>query len=390
MQTQETYILSKELKSEKIETSGIFVNQPTLPELGDFIPLLEDIWKSKKLTNFGKFHQQLEKELAEYLGVKYISLFANGTLALIASLQVLGIKGEVITTPYSFIATSHALKWNGITPVFSDIDPKTYNLDPSKLEKLLTDKTSAILPVHIYGTPCNVEQLQDFSDMYGLKLIYDAAHAFGVNLNNESVLNFGDLSVLSFHATKVYNTFEGGAIICRDAKTKRRIDYLKNFGFAGETTVIAPGINAKMNELQAAIGLLQLKEFENNRLKRKKIASYYKERLKNVEGIACLENQQNVKYNYGYFPIFVDKAKYGKTRDELYYKLKENNIYGRRYFYPLISHFPTYRNLESSKPEKLPWAEKASEEVICLPIYADLMTDDIERIINQIKYESQK
>lgn len=362
----------------------ILVNQPTLPELDDFIPYLKDIWASKKLTNFGKFHQQLEKELAEYLGVEYISLFANGTLALIASLQVLGIKGEVITTPYSFIATSHALKWNGITPVFSDIDPTTYNLDPNKLEKLLTDKTSAILPVHIYGTPCNVEQLQDFSDMYGLKLIYDAAHAFGVNFNNESVLNFGDLSVLSFHATKVYNTFEGGAIISHDAKTKRRIDYLKNFGFAGETTVIAPGINAKMNELQAAIGLLQLKEFENNRLKRKKIANYYKDRLENVDGIVILENQPNVKYNYGYFPIFVDKEKYGKTRDELYYKLKENDIYGRRYFYPLISHFPTYRNLDSAAPSKLPIAEKASAEVICLPIYADLEEADTKKIIDII------
>jgi dTDP-4-amino-4,6-dideoxy-D-glucose transaminase len=378
-----------EEEKQKYSTSEIFVNQPSLPELDDFIPYLEEIWKSKKLTNFGKFHQQLEKELADFLGVNYISLFANGTLALIASLQTLGIKGEVITTPYSFVATSHAIKWNGNTPVFCDVDPNTYNLDPNKLEKLLTDKTTAILPVHIYGNPCNVNQLQDFSDMYGLKLIYDAAHAFGVNINNESVLNFGDLSVLSFHATKVFNTFEGGAIICHDSQTKKRIDYLKNFGFANETTVIAPGINAKMNELQAAIGLLQLKGFENNRLKRKKIASIYKDRLKNVEGIVCLENQSNVKYNYGYFPIFVDRAKYGKTRDELYFKLKENDIYGRRYFYPLISHFPTYRNLDSAKPKNLPWAEKASEEVICLPIYSDLEEKDLDKISEIICKESK-
>ncbi len=363
----------------------IYVNQPTLPELDDFLPLLKDIWQSKKLTNFGKFHKQLEYELAKFLGVEYISLFSNGTLALIAALQVLKIKGEVITTPYSFVATTHALKWNGITPVFCDIEPKTYNLDPNKIEKLLTDKTTAIVPVHIYGNPCDVESLQEISDIYGLKLIYDAAHSFGVKLNNESILNFGDLSILSFHATKIFNTFEGGAVISHDEKTKKRIDYLKNFGFANETTVIAPGINAKMNEMQAAIGLLQLKDVEKNILKRKKIAELYRSSFKNIEGISFLNDVENVHHNYGYFPIFVDKRKYGIGRDELYYKLKKNNIFARRYFYPLISRFQPYRGLESASPENLPVATKIAEQVITIPIYADLEINDVERIIEIIK-----
>lgn len=368
------------LFKEETENKGIFVNQPTLPDLDEFYLLLQDIWKSKQLTNNGKFHQQLELELAKFLGVDYISLFANGTLALIAALQVLDIKGEVITTPYSFVATTHAIKWNGITPVFCDIDPATCNLDPQKIEQLITENTSAILPVHVYGTPCDVEAIQDIGDMYGIKIIYDAAHAFGVKLNNESILNFGDLSVLSFHATKVYNTFEGGAIISHDPKIKKRIDYLKNFGFAGETTVIAPGINAKMNEMQAALGLLQLKDFDKNRLKRKQISESYKSVLKEIRGISYLEDIDNVTYNYAYFPIFVDSEKYGMTRDELYFKLKENKIFSRRYFYPLISHFPTYRNLESADPEKLPHSERITNEVICLPIYAELENNDFEKI----------
>jgi dTDP-4-amino-4,6-dideoxygalactose transaminase len=360
---------------------GIFVNQPTLPSLDEFIPMLEDIWKSKKLTNFGRFHGQLERELAEYLGVKYISLFANGTLALIAALQVLDIKGEVITTPFSFVATTHAIKWNGITPVFCDIDPATCNLNTDNIEKLLTEKTTAILPVHVYGTPCDVEAMQDIGDMYGLKIIYDAAHAFGARYNNESILNFGDLSVLSFHATKVYNTFEGGAIVCHDSKTKRRIDYLKNFGFANETTVVAPGINAKMNEMQAAIGLLQLKDFEKNRQIRKEISENYRARLSKIEGLRYLSEIKNVVSNYAYFPIFIDENKFGMSRDNLYLRLKENNIFARRYFYPLISHFPTYRSLSSAEPDRLPVSERVSNEVICLPIYADLTKEDFAKII---------
>lgn len=360
---------------------GIFVNQPTLPSLDEFIPMLEDIWKSKKLTNFGRFHGQLERELAEYLGVKYISLFANGTLALIAALQVLDIKGEVITTPFSFVATTHAIKWNGITPVFCDIDPATCNLNTDNIEKLLTEKTTAILPVHVYGTPCDVEAMQDIGDMYGLKIIYDAAHAFGARYNNESILNFGDLSVLSFHATKVYNTFEGGAIVCHDSKTKRRIDYLKNFGFANETTVVAPGINAKMNEMQAAIGLLQLKDFEKNRQIRKEISENYRARLSKIEGLRYLSEIENVVSNYAYFPIFIDENKFGMSRDNLYLRLKGNNIFARRYFYPLISHFPTYRSLSSAEPDRLPVSERVSSEVICLPIYADLTKEDFAKII---------
>ncbi len=320
--------------------------------------------------------------LFHFLGVQYVSLFANGTLALIAALQVMDIKGEVITTPYSFVATTHSIKWNGITPVFCDIDPITCNLNPNNIEKLLTEKTSAIMPVHVYGNPCDVEKIQDIADMYGLSVIYDAAHAFGVKINNESVLNFGDLSVLSFHATKVYNTFEGGAVICHDAKTKKRLDYLKNFGFANETTVVAPGINAKMSELQSAIGLLQLKDFEKNRLKRKEIANIYKSELSKINGINFIENLPNVNYNYAYFPIFVDEEKYGITRDELYFKLKENKIFARRYFYPLISHFRTYRNLDSANPEKLKVAEQKTKEVICLPIYSELEEDNLRKILN--------
>ena len=362
----------------------IYVNRPTLPLLDEFIPLLEDIWESKRLTNFGKYHQQLEKELARYLGVEYISLFSNGTLALIAALQVLRITGEVITTPYSFVATTNALKWNGITPVFCDIDPKTFNLDPSKIENLITPKTTAILPVHIYGNPCDVKSITEISDIYGLRVIYDAAHAFGVKYYNESILNYGDLSVLSFHATKIFNTFEGGAIICHDEKTKKRIDYLKNFGFASETKVIAPGINAKMNEMQAAIGLLQLKDVEKNTRKRKKIAEFYRESFNEVEGISFLNDMEYVHHNYGYFPIFIDEQKFGISRDELYFKLKDNNIYARRYFYPLISQFQPYKGLESSKPENLPVATKITEQVISLPIYADLEIEDAEDIVEII------
>jgi len=367
------------------KSKSIYVNQPTLPELEEFIPLLKDIWNSKKLTNFGKYHKQLEKELAEFLGVEYISLFTNGTLALIATLQVMRISGEVITTPYSFVATTHALKWNGITPVFCDIEPATFNLDPNKIENLITPKTTAILPVHIYGNPCNVKKIEEIADTYGLKVIYDSAHAFGVKLNNQSILNFGDLSVLSFHATKIFNTFEGGAIICHDEKTKKRIDYLKNFGFANETTVIAPGINAKMNEMQAAIGLLQLKDVETNIQKRKNIAEFYRRSFKNIEGINFLTDMEYVHHNYGYFPIFVDVNEFGSNRDELYYSLIDNNIFARRYFYPLISQFQPYKGLESSKSENLPVAEKVTEQVICLPIYADLEYSDIQKIIDVIK-----
>ena len=363
----------------------ILISQPTLPNLDDFVESLKVIWERKWLTNNGQFHQEFEKKLADYLGVKYVSLFSNGTLALISALQTLRITGEVITTPYSFVATTHALHWNGIKPVFADVDPVYGNIDPMKIEAAITPKTTAILPVHVYGNPSDVEKIGEIADIYGLKVIYDAAHAFGVKKNDNSILNFGDLSVLSFHATKTFNTIEGGAIICHDEKTKKRIDYLKNFGFAGETTVVAPGINAKMNELQAAYGLLQLESFEEQTNKRKFLANLYCNLFEGIEGIRCLNDIDGVKHNYAYFPIFVDEKILSISRDDLYFKLKENNIYGRRYFYPLISEFTAYRGLTSSNPDNLTVASKIAKQVICLPIYPSLSQDDIENIVNTIE-----
>lgn len=363
----------------------IFVTQPSLPDLNDFIESLKEIWESKWLTNNGKFHQQLEKELAEFLGVKYVSLFSNGTLALMTALQTLRITGEVITTPYTFVATTNALVWNGLKPVFVDIDLESGNIDPEKIEAAITKDTTAILPVHVYGSPCKVDKIQDIADTYGLKVIYDAAHAFNVKMEGQSILNHGDLSVLSFHATKVFNTIEGGAIICHDEKTKIRIDYLKNFGFAGETIIIAPGINAKMNELQAAYGILQLKQVKENIQKRKVVSEHYNKGLKNTKGIRVLKSLPKTDYNYPYYPIFIDEKDYGRTRDELYEHLKINNIFGRRYFYPLVSEFSMYKGLESSRKENLHNAHEIAEKVICLPIYPDLALNDVKRICQIIK-----
>jgi len=364
---------------------NIYVTQPSLPPLEEFTELLKQIWDNKILTNNGPFHKQFEKELAEYLGVNYLSVFSNGTLALMTALQTLRITGEVITSPYSFVATTHSLWWNNIKPVFADIEPGFFNLDPEKVEAAITPQTTAIMPVHVYGNPCNLEKFQQIADTYGLKLIYDAAHAFGVKVNGESILKFGDLSILSFHATKVFNTIEGGAIICHDEKTKQRIDYLKNFGFAGETTVIAPGINAKMNEVQAAYGLLQLKYVKNNIAKRKKIATYYRSNLKGIKGISFLDDIEGVNHAYSYFPIFVDEENYGMGRDTVYENLKSGNIFGRRYFYPLISQFPSYRGLVSAKKENLPIAEQVADRVICLPIYPDLELESVNRVIEILK-----
>jgi dTDP-4-amino-4,6-dideoxygalactose transaminase len=381
----ETPILDTPMNTEKI-----LVTQPLLPPLEEFTPYLEKIWESKWLTNNGQFHQQLEQALCEYLGVKHICLFSNGTLALITALQALSITGEVITTPFSFVATTHALWWNNIKPVFADIEPHTYNLDPEKVEAAITPNTTAIMPVHVYGNPCNLEAFQQIADTYNLKLIYDAAHAFGVEVNGQSVLNFGDLSVLSFHATKVFNTFEGGAIVCHDEKMKRQIDDLKNFGFRGETTVIAPGINAKMNELQAAFGLLQLKYIDEAREKRKQIAETYREELAGIKGIHCLNDLPNTKHAYSYFPILVEEHEFGMSRDELYAKLKENNIFSRRYFYPLISNFPTYRGLTSANRDNLPVANNIAEKVLCLPIHPQLEKATIKRIVELITKKKLK
>ena len=349
----------------------IYVTQPLLPPLEEFIPYLQQIWESKILTNGGPFHQQLEQALCDYLGVKHIALFTNGTIALVTALQALRITGEVITTPYSFVATSHSLLWNGIKPVFVDIDPNTLNLDPDKIEAAITPQTTAIMPVHCYGHPCDVERIQKIADTYGLKVIYDAAHAFGVQDGQGSILRHGDLSVLSFHATKVFNTFEGGAIVCPDAKTKVRIDQLKNFGHVGEVTVVAPGINGKMSEFNAALGLLQLKYIDQALARRKEIDAEYREQLKGVKGIHCLNDAGEKVANYAYFPILVE-AGYPISRDDLYQKLKNNNIVTRRYFYPLISDFPMYRGLPSAHRENLPVATAAAQQVLCLPIYPDL------------------
>ena len=364
----------------------ITVTSPLLPSLEEFMPYLQDIWDRKWLTNNGHYHKELEKALCEYLKVPYISLFTNGTLPLMCALQALRITGEVITTPYSFVATTHSLWWNGIKPVFVDIDPVTGNIDPDKIEAAITPRTTAIMPVHVYGNPCDTQRIQEIADKYGLKVIYDAAHAFGVEVNGESVLNAGDMSTLSFHATKVYNTIEGGALICHDEKNKQRIDYLKNFGFAGETTVIAPGINGKMDEVRAAYGLLNLKQVDAAIEARHQVAVRYRESLRDVKGIRVMEDIPGVRHNYAYFPIFIDAEEYGMTRDELYFKMKEQDVLGRRYFYPLISEFSTYRGLESARPGNLPVAHHFADCVICLPMYAGLTNEEVDRILSSILY----
>jgi dTDP-4-amino-4,6-dideoxygalactose transaminase len=361
----------------------IFVTKPSLPPLEDFVPYLEDIWQRGILTNGGPYHQALEKALCEYLGVPFISLFTNGTIALITALQALGIKGEVITTPYSFVATSHALLWNGITPVFVDIDPVTLNLDPAKIEAMITPQTSAILPVHCYGNPCAVDEIEALTEKYNLKVIYDAAHAFGVECHCGSLLNHGDLSVLSFHATKVFNTLEGGAIVCHDLAMKQHIDQLKNFGFVDEVTVTTTGINGKMSEVNAAFGLLQLHHLAPAIERRKLIDTRYRQRLQEVPGITCIPQTAALQKNYSYFPILIDTG-FGRSRDALYEQLKQSEIYTRRYFYPLISQFPMYAQLPSAQPENLPIASDIAQRILCLPIYSDLKEEEQDRIINAI------
>ena len=391
----------------------ITVTSPLLPNLDEFHEMLQQIWDSKWITNNGSFHKKLEAALAEYLKVPYVSLFTNGTLPLLTALQAMRITGEVITTPYSFVATTHSIWWNGCKPVFVDIDPKTGNLDPNKIEAAITPKTTAIMPVHVYGKPCDVRAIKEIADKYGLKVIYDAAHAFAleipkneadykvafdeatnalnpsqatkhVEVETESILNWGDMSTLSFHATKVYNTIEGGAMIMHDAETKKRIDYLKNFGFAGETTVVGPGINSKMDKMRAAYGLLNLKQVDQAIANRQKVANAYREALRGIDGLTFFEDMPGVKHNYSYFPMFIDAEKYGTTRDELYFKMKEANVLGRRYFYPLISEFSTYRGLESADPTNLKNAHKMADSVICLPMHHELTQEDIERTLNLI------
>ncbi|NOT64914.1 MAG: DegT/DnrJ/EryC1/StrS family aminotransferase [Methylotenera sp.] len=362
----------------------IYVTQPYLPPLEEFIPYLEKIWGNKVLTNGGPFHQQLEKALCDYLGVEHIALFTNGTIALVTALQTLRVTGEVITTPYSFVATSHSLLWNGIKPVFVDIDPNTLNIDPAKIEAAITPQTTAIMPVHCYGHPCDVEAIKKIADNYNLKVIYDAAHAFGVQDTQGSILRHGDLSVLSFHATKVFNTFEGGAIICPDAKTKQRIDHLKNFGFVDELTVVAPGINGKMSEFNAALGMLQLKYIDQALMCRKEIDESYRKLLKGVKGVRCVQEAGQAVANYSYFPILID-VDYPISRDALYQKLKDQGVFARRYFYPLITDFPMYRGMSSAHRDNLPMATDAAFKVLCLPIYPELLQSELNYIVDLIR-----
>ncbi|WP_457445572.1 DegT/DnrJ/EryC1/StrS family aminotransferase [Roseateles sp. P5_E4] len=362
----------------------IYVTQPHLPPLEEFLPYLKEVWDSKFLTNGGPMHQKFERALCEYLGVPEIALFSNGTLALLTALQSLRITGEVITTPYSFVATAHSLLWNGIKPVFVDVDPVNLNLDPAKIEAAITPQTTAIMPVHCYGHPCDVAAIEKIAENYNLKVIYDAAHSFGVESDGQSVLNAGDLSVLSFHATKVFNTFEGGAIVCKDAKTKLRIDQLKNFGFVDETTVVAPGINGKMSEFNAALGLLQLNHVDEALRQRGEVDVRYRAMLADIPGIECLPPSPGSKHNYSYFPILV-KPEYGASRDELYSAMRTKNVYARRYFYPLISSFPMYRALPSAAPANLPVASRAAEQVLCLPIYPGLTAEQQDQIVELIR-----
>lgn len=375
----------------------ITVTSPLLPDLGEFNEMLKDIWETKWITNMGQFHKQLEKALAEYLHVPYVCLFTNGTLPLMTALQALRITGEVITTPYSFVATTHSIWWNHCKPVFVDIDPRTGNIDPDKIEAAITPATTCVMPVHVYGKPCDTKRIQEIADKYGLKIIYDAAHAFGVEVPAEqygleaydekglaSIMNAGDMSTLSFHATKVFNTIEGGALVVHDEKTKKRIDNLKNFGITDEVTVVAPGINGKMDEMRSAYGLLNLKQVDTAIKARNEVAKKYRKALRSIKGISFWDDMPGVRHNYSYFPIFVDAEKYGMTRDELYFKMKEQDVLSRRYFYPLISNFATYEGLPSANKENLPKANKMADEVLCLPMHHTLTDEDIERILTLI------
>lgn len=367
-----------------MSNNQITVTSPLLPNLDEFDEMLKEIWASKWVTNMGRFHNQLEKELCQYLKVPFISLFTNGTLPLLTALQALRISGEVITTPYSFVATTHSIWWNGCRPVFVDIEEETCGIDPDKIEAAITPKTTAIMPVSCYGKPCKMDEIQVIADKYGLKVIHDAAHAFGVEVNGESWVSKGDMISLSFHATKVYGTLEGGALVVKDEQTKKRIDYLKNFGFAGETEIVAPGINSKMDEVRAAFGILNLRQIDEAIAKRQQVAIKYRNALRNVPGIRFFDDMPGVRHNYSYFPIFINAEEFGQTRDELYFKMKADGVFSRRYFYPLISTFSTYRTLPSAAPTNLPVATKVANEVICLPMHHELKDEEIERVLNHI------
>jgi len=367
------------------DTETITVTSPLLPDLEEFNSLLKEIWASKWITNNGSFHQRLETALAEYLKVPFVSLFTNGTIPLITALHAQRITGEVITTPYSFVATTHALWWCGIKPVFVDINPATGNIDPARIESAITPATTAIMPVHVYGNPCDTAAIQDIADRHNLKVIYDGAHAFGVEAAGRSILDTGDMTTLSFHATKVYNTIEGGAMVVHDEETKRRIDYLKNFGFAGETEVVVPGINAKMDEIRAAYGLLNLRRIDDAIASRRRVAMIYRDALRDMPGVRFFNDMPGIRHNYSYFPIFIDADRFGMTRDELYFKMRNVGVCGRRFFYPLISKVSPYCDLPSASPKNIPQAHRMSDSVICLPIHHALGSEDIERVIAAVK-----
>lgn len=380
-----------------MDNKVITVTSPLLPDLDEFHELLKQIWDSKWITNMGQFHKQLEKALAEYLHVPYVCLFTNGTLPLITALQALRISGEVITTPYSFVATTHSIWWNNCKPVFVDIDPNSGNMDPNKIEAAITPATTCIMPVHVYGKPCDTKRIQEIADKYGLKVIYDAAHAFGVEVPADQyglpaydekglagIMNAGDMSALSFHATKVFNTIEGGALVVHDEKTKIRIDQLKNFGITDEITVVAPGINGKMDEMRSAYGLLNLKMVNASIKSRQNVADKYRKVLRGVKGVSFWDDMSGVRHNYSYFPIFIDAEEYGETRDNLYFRMKKQGIFSRRYFYPLISNFPTYCGLPTAACENLPLGNKMADEVLCLPMHHTLTDEEIERVLTCI------
>ena len=387
--------LAKAILKQKLE-KPVYITQPTMPRLQDYVVILKKMWQSKWLTNNGVYHQEFEKKLSEYLGVKNCSLFSNGTLALLIVMKAFKLKGEVITTPFTFPATTNILEWLNLTPVFADIEKETFNLDPAKIEKLITPKTSAILAVHVFGNPCQTEEIQSIADRYHLKVIYDAAHCMGVKLRGRSVVGYGDASILSFHATKLFTTIEGGALIVRDENLKKEVEYLKNFGIADEETVLSPGINAKLNEFQSAFGLLQLKKLDLEILKRKKIASFYREKLKDISGLVAKDDLPEVEHNYGYFPVLVEEEKFGLTRDQLYSCLKWFNVYARKYFYPLTSTYSFFKSLPSAQPGQLPVAERVAKNILCLPIYGNLELEtqkdicEILRFIQNHHFEIKK
>jgi len=367
----------------------IYVTRPTLPDRKEVFRKIDEIWDSRWLTNVGTQHIQFELELKKYLDVSNIGLFCNGTLALQLACQALRLSGEVITTPFTFAATPHVLYWNRITPVFCDIDPYTFNLDPQRIESLITPNTTAILPVHVFGYPCDIEGIQKIADRYGLRVIYDAAHSFGVELDGEKIGNFGDLAMFSFHATKIYHTLEGGALTFKDESLKERLEFAKNFGFKGEENIVVPGINAKMNEFQAAIGLLMLELVDDEIKKRKRLTMIYRDRLSQIPGINFRTEMPGVKHNYYNFAITVDKNKYAISRNELYENLKTYNIFTRKYFYPLCSQFQCYKQYPSSSPDNLVVAQKIADKVLSLPLYGELKEEDIHKICDVINYLHQ-